>query len=242
MFRSPSPFAGIFLGLAFFALLIFLFIFVQIGLLTVAFSKLGLTPFQGFAVLLMTLIGSRINIPVYKTGRLVSSPMQNMFRFGPMGMQFPQQDMGERDLQEQIIAVNLGGCIIPCLLSLWLYSQLDVEVVTSQGLALIVLLCIGVVSAACFKLANPVAGVGISIPVFIPPLVTALVAMILVPQPHTPVVAYIAGSLGTLIGADVLNLLKPRTIATLDAPLLSIGGAGTFDGIFLTGILAVLLA
>ena len=50
---------------------------------------------------------------------------------------------------------------------------------------------------------------------------------------------YIAGSLGTLIGADLTNLDKVRG---LGAPVASIGGAGTFDGIFLTGILAVLLA
>ena len=51
--------------------------------------------------------------------------------------------------------------------------------------------------------------------------------------------AYIAGGLGTLIGADLTNLDKVRG---LGAPVASIGGAGTFDGIFLTGILAVLLA
>ena len=51
--------------------------------------------------------------------------------------------------------------------------------------------------------------------------------------------AYIAGSLGTLIGADLTNLDKVRG---LGAPVASIGGAGTFDGIFLTGILAVLFA
>ena len=51
--------------------------------------------------------------------------------------------------------------------------------------------------------------------------------------------AYIAGSMGTLIGADLTNLDKVRG---LGAPVASIGGAGTFDGIFLTGILAVLLA
>ena len=45
--------------------------------------------------------------------------------------------------------------------------------------------------------------------------------------------------MGTLIGADLLNLDK---ISGLGAPVASIGGAGTFDGIFLTGILAVLLA
>ena len=45
--------------------------------------------------------------------------------------------------------------------------------------------------------------------------------------------------MGTLIGADLTNLDK---VAGLGAPVASIGGAGTFDGIFLTGILAVLLA
>jgi len=53
------------------------------------------------------------------------------------------------------------------------------------------------------------------------------------------VVAYVSGVLGTLIGADIANLDKIRG---LGAPVASIGGAGTFDGIFLTGILAVLLA
>jgi uncharacterized membrane protein len=51
--------------------------------------------------------------------------------------------------------------------------------------------------------------------------------------------AYAGGSLGTLIGADLLNL--PR-IEELGAPVASIGGAGTFDGIFLAGIIAVLIA
>ena len=52
-------------------------------------------------------------------------------------------------------------------------------------------------------------------------------------------VASISGTFGVLIGADLLNL---RNLAALRAPVVSIGGAGTFDGIFLTGIIAVLLA
>jgi len=63
-------------------------------------------------------------------------------------------------------------------------------------------------------------------------------AMLLSREDSAPL-AYIAGSLGTLIGADLTNLDKVRG---LGAPVASIGGAGTFDGIFLTGILAVLLA
>jgi uncharacterized membrane protein len=48
----------------------------------------------------------------------------------------------------------------------------------------------------------------------------------------------VAGSMGTLLGADILNLGK---VQGLGAPVASIGGAGTFDGIFLTGIVSVLL-
>jgi uncharacterized membrane protein len=51
--------------------------------------------------------------------------------------------------------------------------------------------------------------------------------------------AYAGGTLGTLLGADLTNLHKVRR---LGAPLISIGGAGTFDGVFITGIVAVLLA
>jgi uncharacterized membrane protein len=87
-------------------------------------------------------------------------------------------------------------------------------------------------------MADPVPGLGIAVPVFMPGLVTAVVALLL-SRKDAPPVAYIAGGLGTLIGADLTNLDKVRG---LGAPVASIGGAGTFDGIFLTGILAVLLA
>ena len=73
---------------------------------------------------------------------------------------------------------------------------------------------------------------------FFPAIATAVVALVLSRDNAAPL-AYIGGSLGTLIGADLTNLDKVRG---LGAPVASIGGAGTFDGIFLTGILAVLLA
>ena len=87
-------------------------------------------------------------------------------------------------------------------------------------------------------MAQPIRGVGISVPMFIPPLVAAVSAMVLSWR-QAPPLAYIAGSMGTLIGADLLNLGK---IQGLGAPIASIGGAGTYDGIFLTGIIAVLLS
>jgi uncharacterized membrane protein len=97
---------------------------------------------------------------------------------------------------------------------------------------------VAIVAAVCHFLAEPVPGLGIAEPVFVPPFVTALVALLL-SRRHAAPLAYISGSLGTLIGADLLNLDK---IQGLGAPIASIGGAGTFDGIFVTSALAVLYA
>ncbi len=86
--------------------------------------------------------------------------------------------------------------------------------------------------------AKPVKGVGIVTPAFVSPIVAAVVALILSPS-SAVIIAYVSGVMGTLIGADLLNLHR---ISELGAPIASIGGAGTFDGIFLSGIIAVILA
>jgi uncharacterized membrane protein len=71
------------------------------------------------------------------------------------------------------------------------------------------------------------------------PAITAAIAGWVLSRRYAAPLAYIGGSMGTLIGADLLNL---GAIQGLGAPVASIGGAGTFDGIFLTAILAVLIA
>jgi uncharacterized membrane protein len=87
--------------------------------------------------------------------------------------------------------------------------------------------------------ARPIRGMGIATPIFVPPIVAALAGLLLGGGGHAAPIAYISGVLGTLIGADLANIGK---LGDLGAPVASIGGAGTFDGIFLTGIVAVLLA
>jgi uncharacterized membrane protein len=129
-----------------------------------------------------------------------------------------------------VIALNVGGAIIPGLMSFYLLAK---NRLWGRGLV-----ATAVVALVCHQLAYPVAGLGIDEPVFVPAITTAIVALLLSPQDAAPL-AYISGSLGTLIGADLLNLGK---IQGLGAPVASIGGAGTFDGIFLTGNVAVLLA
>ena len=74
-------------------------------------------------------------------------------------------------------------------------------------------------------------------PILIAPDQKALVALTLDPA-GAPTLVYIGGTVGVRIGAD---LVGRKEIKKLGEPVASIGGAGTFDGIFVTGIVAVLL-
>jgi uncharacterized membrane protein len=129
-----------------------------------------------------------------------------------------------------VLAVNIGGAVIPTVMSIYLLIRYQLWLKGAIAIA--------VIAFIIHSMATPVPGIGIAVPVFAPVVATAIIAFIL-SREYAPPLAYIGGSLGTLIGADILNLDK---ITGLGAPVASIGGAGTFDGIFLTGILAVLLA
>jgi uncharacterized membrane protein len=69
-------------------------------------------------------------------------------------------------------------------------------------------------------------------------LLAALLALLLAPE-DAPPVAFVAGVAGPLIGADLLHL---KAIDRVQSGMMSIGGAGTFDGIVLSGIIAAYLA
>jgi uncharacterized membrane protein len=133
--------------------------------------------------------------------------------------------------QATILAINVGGALIPVALSVYLISQINF------GLSLPILLA--VVTVVVNRLARPVRGMGIGVPGLAPPLVAALGAYFLCPMELRAPCAYIASTMGILIGADLLNLGQIRQ---LGAPVASIGGAGTFDAVFLSGIIAVLLS
>ncbi len=131
-----------------------------------------------------------------------------------------------------VIAINVGGALIPVAVSIYLLLKSPIPII------LFSLIGVFIVALISRLLARPVKGVGIVMPAFIPPIAAAIMAFLL--SPSSPVtVAYISGVLGTLIGADLLNLGR---ISQLGAPMASIGGAGTFDGVFLSGVLAVLIA
>jgi uncharacterized membrane protein len=209
-----------------FAAGIFLVALIQVGVITVAFDKLGLSPQTGVLLLLGSLIGSGINIPVYLREHRPSN-VHARIPTPPLSWGFPRQGFPGKTL----IAVNVGGCLIPGGLSLYLLGQHPLNPV-------VVVLALAVVTAVSYLFSRPIPGFGIGMPVFVAPLVSALTALLFDPG-HSAPLAYISGTLGVIIGADLLRL---RDIDRLHAPVASIGGAGTFDAVFFTGIIAVLLA
>lgn len=202
-----------------------LFAFLQIGILTFVFTRIGVPAAAVFTLLLLSLLGSYINIPLKRIHSDLIEPGR-IINFYGWKFEVP----GAHHHKESVLAVNLGGAIVPSLVSIYLIS-INLDLLFSIALA------VGIVSLIVFRLSRPLKGVGIVIPTFVPPIAAAMTAVI-ISQPDAPIIAYVSGSLGTLIGADILNLKK---ISGLGAPVASIGGAGTFDGVFLTGIIAVLL-
>ena len=222
-----APFLA-FYAIVFFFVLAFFFVLLEIHVINYAFVSLGLPPEFAFTALLVSLIGSYINIPITRVAGGQPHAAEVVRSFG-IRYRVPTRYVTD----STIIAVNVGGAIFPVLISIYLLMQMPAIVVPA-------LIGVVIVTAIVHRFAMPVPGMGIATPMLIPPIVAALCGYFLgSSQHHRDAVAFISGVIGTLIGADLLNLGKLRD---LGAPVASIGGAGTFDGIFLTGIVAVLLA
>ena len=222
-----APFLA-FYAVVFFFILAFFFILVEIHVINYAFVSLGLPPELAFTALLVSLVGSYINIPITRVAAGQPHPAEIVRSFG-VRYRVPTRYV----TGSTILAVNVGGAVVPVLISIYLLMQMPTIVVPA-------LIGVAIVSAIVHRFAMPVPGMGIATPMLIPPIVAALCGYFLgSSEHHRDAVAFISGVIGTLIGADLLNL---RNLRDLGAPVASIGGAGTFDGIFLTGIVAVLLA
>lgn len=199
-----------------------------IGVVGVAFEEVGFSPAITIMILIATFLGSFINIPILKLKATIPIIKEELVSFLGNVYRIPQVENGETTT---LIAINTGGALIPTFVSIYLLWKLP-------SATLYALAGVAIVAAATHLVARPVKGVGIATPAFIPPIIAALAALLL-PSGAPRIVAYVSGVLGTLIGADLSNLHK---IPKLGAPVASIGGAGTFDGVFLSGIIAVLLA
>ncbi len=198
--------------------------FLLVGVLSYALARLGISPGTASLVLLACLIGSAVNIPV---ARLSSSAVRIEPYISVFGLRYFVPVVRKR---ATVLAVNVGGAVVPAALSAYLIAH--------EHLGLAALAAVVLVAGLVHLIARPVPGLGIAVPALLPGLFAVVVALLFHPV-AIAALAYVGGTLGTLIGADLANLGKVRK---LGAPVASIGGAGTFDGIFIAGITAILLA
>jgi uncharacterized membrane protein len=215
------------LGLPFVLLLIGLALVVSVAVAIAgyAYGRIGLSPGWMYAVLVGCFVGSRINIPVL---RFPDKQVRGDLYIVAFGVWY--RVPVARHTGQTTVAVNVGGAVIPAGLAAYLLVH---DRIWAPALA-----ATAVVAVVVWMLARPIPGVGIVTPALAPPFAAAIAATVISSQ-AVAAVAFVCGTMGTLIGADLANLGRIRD---LRAPVVSIGGAGTFDGIFLAGILAVVLA
>lgn len=202
--------------------LLIVIVMIQIEVFTLVLTRLGLSATSASILLVTTFMGSILNLPFARIESNFHYDETNPLHQARLPYRFSDGST--------LIAVNVGGGLIPILFSVYL--------ITTTTLSLLVILfSVSIISTISYLFSRPIANMGIGMPLFIAPVSAAITAMLL-SQESAPALAYISGSLGVLIGADVLRI---KDIRQLNTPIAAIGGAGTFDGIFMTGIIAVLL-
>lgn len=220
-----SPYSPRYLFLFIF-ILAMLAAFIQLGIIKIVFEKLGLSADPAFLLLFASLFGSAFNLPLFRM-QATRSEEQILPWYLRSMLRMPQLEF----TGTTTIAVNVGGCLIPFFFCLYLLNLHSLS-------WLDIFLSISIVSVISYLASRPVHGIGIGMPVFAAPITAALVAILINPEQSAPL-AYICGTMGVLTGADFFRL---KDISNMGVLIASIGGAGTFDGIFITGIIAVLLA
>lgn len=192
-------------AIALFVLGIYLFY----GMVDRAFRRVGFTPAEAGLILLGTLIGSAIDIPVWPT---------------TVGGGW-------------VVAVNVGGAVVPVLVCAWLLRRIP-------SMAMGALVGTVVVALATY-LVTSVQPTGVGVPIglaLVPPVVAAGMSLTAYwrEEDHAAPLAYVAGTFGAIVGADVLRFWEfVQQPAPEAGAVASIGGAAVFDMVFLTGIVAV---
>ncbi|WP_026735190.1 DUF1614 domain-containing protein [Fischerella sp. PCC 9605] len=203
----------------------FLWFILAVDVVKIAVAKLGFSPSIAFILLTLVILGSTINIPLYRTQSTVAVADNFVDLWLKEFWGIPLRKVQ----RSTVVALNVGGGLIPVLLALYQFTQ---------GNALAILLVTAIVTAVSYYASRVVPGIGIQMNPLLAPLTAAVSAMLIAPV-HAAPVAFAGGILGTLIGADLLHL---KDIIAKSSGVLSIGGAGVFDGIALCGLFALLLS
>ncbi len=200
---------------------------------------LGLPPEAVGSFLLLSLVGSFFNVPLTEVRSIAPIYTVREVSFFGVTWRLPRVEMG---VKRTLVTMNVGGALVPLLVSLYLLGWSIPRCSPDPLLTYLkVSVVLAVVTLVVYRSSRLIKGLGVATPAFIPPVTVALVTLIvhwLSPLSCPTQIAYVGGTLGTLIGADLLNLHR---ISSLGVPMVSIGGAGTFDGVYTTGLVSVVL-
>src|SRR5262249_19183453 len=109
--RSPPvivPIALPFLILLFLLLLGVLVFLIEIRVLAYAYRKIGVRPRYVFALLVLSLVGGHVNIPLYETAVRHIEPQGEVTFFGRTYVVPPAIHQ-----RSTVVAINIGGALIP---------------------------------------------------------------------------------------------------------------------------------
>ena len=166
-YGSPGfawPLLGCF-GMALSLLFLCLMPFLLVDAMRAAMERLHLHPAAALLAVIGIFVGGLFNIPVYRIERMEDQPVDVIGPFG-FGEWMPTWHRVRRDT---IVAVNVGGCLIPLALVIWEVPHL-LRLGGPVAAALTVTVAANVF--VCYRAARPVRGVGIAMPGLIAPVVS----------------------------------------------------------------------
>jgi len=217
---SEASFLNQFVGYLFVILLPILVLYIVYLIITKAFNDMGFSSLEALIIVFMSfLFGSGI-IDEYMGISFSNIPL---FRYHT----------------NWIVGINVGGAVIPILLSIYL-------ILMNRLKPVMVLLGIGIVALVTFFVTypDPEKGIVSMFPYWILPIVVASFVSVIVSwrgKKKAAPFAYTIGTLGVLIGADGFHLMSLLQHETETTRIAVIGGASVFDMVFITGILAVIV-
>ena len=180
--------------------LIIIFLFLR--LTETAFEQIGFDHWHATFAVFGSFIGSLIDIPLHM-GTISSYPEWYITLASTFAPGSPTT------FHPFYLAINVGGAIVPLFISAHL-------ILTRRVSALKAGVGILVVAIITYFLAEPVAGDGIVLPFWVSPISAAICSLILSwGYDGAPSLAYISGSMGTLLGADIMNILTPGVLPAL---------------------------
>ncbi len=194
--------------------------------------SIGIQPLLALTLTLGSLLTSYVNIMIAEvTYYMPFAPFTDLIKFFPIPIIIQRID-------KLFLEVNVGGAIIPIVISIYLiteYLMKNVVVIVAFMASL------AISSLIIWQSSRIIPNIGITLPTSLPVLLTLIFTLIATTLLHANPLAfsYSLGSLSTLLGADILNMR--RVIRTMRG-YVSIGGAGVFDGIYITSLMSLILA